>query len=163
MGTTARLTAFLLAGVLLVGCGDDPAPAAGGGGGDTLEVVGTQSLEFEPTEFSVTAGEEVTVELTAEGVEHDFNIEDAADVGQVSEPMDMDEHDHGHGDEGGEAGEDGEAMAMDDDDLHVIHAEADATASGAFTIDEAGTYTVYCAVPGHRQAGMEATLEVADA
>lgn len=154
MGTTARITAFVLAGALLVGCGDDAAPAAGGGGGDTIEVVGTQSLQFEPTEFSVTAGEEVTVELTAEGVEHDFTIEDAAAVGRVSEPMDMDHSDHG---------DEGEDMAMDDDDLHVTHAEPDETASGAFTIDEAGTYTVYCAVPGHRQAGMEATLEVADA
>jgi plastocyanin len=31
---------------------------------------------------------------------------------------------------------------------------------GTITLD-AGTYTIYCDIPGHRSAGMEATLEVA--
>ena len=30
----------------------------------------------------------------------------------------------------------------------------------SFTAPEAGTYTIYCTVPGHEQAGMTATLEV---
>lgn len=92
------------------------------------------------------AGEEITLELTAEaGVEHDVVIADAADVGTVGEEGDMDM-------DNGEAG-----------DLHVAHADAGQTTSATFTIDEPGTYEVYCSVPGHREAGMTANLTATDA
>ena len=43
---------------------------------------------------------------------------------------------------------------------HVVHAQGGKTAKGGLTIDEPGTYTFYCSVSGHRQAGMTGTLVV---
>jgi uncharacterized cupredoxin-like copper-binding protein len=130
-----------LAALTLAACGND----------DTLDTVtdvsitATDGLRFEPDEFAVPAGEEVTVTFTAESsVEHDLRIEG---VGMAATAGD-----EGHGDE----------HAMEDDDLHVAHADAGETVTATFTVDEAGTYQVYCSVPGHRGAGMEATLTVVD-
>lgn len=44
------------------------------------------------------------------------------------------------------------------DDTKVVEARGGAEVG---TVDlEAGTYTFYCSIPGHREAGMEGTLEV---
>lgn len=51
-------------------------------------------------------------------------------------------------------------FVIDDLDAHVV-ADRGETAEGGFTA-EAGTYTYYCSVPGHRRAGMEGTLTVTD-
>jgi plastocyanin len=49
---------------------------------------------------------------------------------------------------------------LDELDAHVA-ADADETATGGFnTGDEPGTYTYYCSVAGHRDAGMEGELIV---
>ncbi len=151
---TSRIFAFVAAGLLMAACGDgDPADEAT----DTIVVEGTNEMRFEPDEFVVRAGEQVTVELTSEGLEHDFNIEGVADVGRAGE-MDMDDDMDNDMDDHGD-----DHPEVPHDDLHIVHVDPGETATGSFTIDEPGTYTVYCAVPGHREAGQEATLVVVDA
>ena len=147
----AKMLVLIAAGALLAGCNDGDTAAEAT---DTIEVVGTDEMQFEPDEFVVPAGQEITVELTSEGLEHDFNIEGVADVGQAGTADDMDgDMDDDHGDDHPE---------VPHDDLHIVHVDPDETETGTFTIDEPGTYIVYCSVPGHREAGQEATLEVVD-
>ncbi|MGH9032566.1 MAG: plastocyanin/azurin family copper-binding protein [Acidimicrobiia bacterium] len=42
----------------------------------------------------------------------------------------------------------------------LVEASGGDTEEGGFTIDEAGDYTFFCSVPGHRAGGMEGTLTV---
>lgn len=50
-------------------------------------------------------------------------------------------------------------FTIDDIDVHVA-ADRGETAEGGLRADEAGEYTFYCTVAGHREAGMEGTLVV---
>ena len=52
-------------------------------------------------------------------------------------------------------------FVLEDGDEVVASAAAGESAVGTVTLDP-GTYTFYCGVPGHREAGMVGTLEVAD-
>lgn len=45
-------------------------------------------------------------------------------------------------------------------ELHVVAAAKGETATGGFIAPAAGEYQFYCAVAGHREAGMEGTLVV---
>jgi uncharacterized cupredoxin-like copper-binding protein len=147
MRSTPHLVTALTAGALLLAaCGSD----AEADPTTELSVVGTDELAFEPDAFTVPVGQEVTLELTSEGVEHDLVIEDAAEVGHAG--------DMGHGDHD----DNSEDHAEGEHDLHVAHADAGESATATFQIDEPGSYEVYCSVPGHREAGMTATLEVTD-
>jgi len=126
----------------LAACGSDNGEQAA----SELAVTGTDTLEFSPDSFTVAVGTEITLEFTAEdAVEHDFVIAGAADVGSTG--------DEGHGDHRDDT-------SMDETDLHVAHADAGQSVTATFTINEAGTYDVYCSVPGHRESGMVATLTV---
>lgn len=44
----------------------------------------------------------------------------------------------------------------------IVEASAGETETNGFTIDDAGEYTFYCSVPGHRAGGMEGTLTVTE-
>ncbi len=143
--TRSRWQTALLGAIVLVisACGGDTTPQAT----TELAVTGTDALAFEPDEFTVPAGQQVTLEFAAgTAVEHDFVITDAADHGLVG--------DAGHG---AHADQD---HAESSGDLHIAHADAGQTVTATFTIDTPGTYEVYCSVPGHRQSGMVATLTV---
>ncbi len=50
-------------------------------------------------------------------------------------------------------------FTIDELDAHVV-ADVGETVAGGLRADEPGEYTYYCAVPGHRAAGMEGTLIV---
>lgn len=52
-------------------------------------------------------------------------------------------------------------FVIDGFDTHV-HADPDTTTTGGLRIDETGSYTAYCSVPGHREAGMTATVVVTE-
>jgi plastocyanin len=52
-------------------------------------------------------------------------------------------------------------LVIDGVEAH-IHADPGETTTGGLRISEPGTYTAYCSVPGHREAGMTATIVVTD-
>lgn len=51
-------------------------------------------------------------------------------------------------------------FVIEDIELHVVAASKGDTATGGFIAPAAGEYHFYCAVSGHRDAGMEGTLVV---
>lgn len=134
---------------------------------DEVTVVGSDDLAFSPGSFTVTAGTEVELVLRSSGdAEHDLVLEDGTDVASTG-GHDMDDTEGGtHGDDGdhGEGDEHGDEHGdeVPEGDLHLVHAEGGDEASTTLTVDQPGTYTLYCSVPGHREAGMEATLEVVE-
>lgn len=50
-------------------------------------------------------------------------------------------------------------FTIDELDAYVA-ADRGEAATGGVSADEPGTYSYYCSVPGHREAGMEGTLTV---
>jgi cytochrome c oxidase subunit 2 len=50
-------------------------------------------------------------------------------------------------------------FVIDELDTHISAGPGE-TAEGGLRVDEAGRYTFYCSVSGHREAGMEGTLVV---
>lgn len=138
-----RTTAAVLAAIvvlLLSACGDDDAATDDGGGaeGSTSIEAAAAEYAFSPDSWTVPAGEEFTIELSNEGsIQHEWAVLKA-----------------------------GEEIASEDEftedkvlfEVEAIPAGESTTES--FTIDDAGTHQVICAIEGHFDAGMEGTLEV---
>ena len=112
--------------------------ACGGPGTSEISTAMTE-FAFTPSSSSVSAGNEVTLTLTNDGtVDHNWVLMDAGYM--VTTPF-------------------------DDADRAKVFAETSLAAgdSATFTFtapSEAGTYQVVCSIPGHLEAGMEASLTV---
>jgi len=141
----AALLALALAAFALVACGDsDDDTTTSGGGATTTETTtggdgggsatGGSTLEFEADPDGALAY--TTTEATTEAgkVTIDFN-------NPQSLPHDVVIEDAQENDVGG--------------------TEVITSSSTSATVDlKPGTYTFYCSIPGHREAGMEGTLTV---
>jgi plastocyanin len=130
----SRLAAgVLVLAITLVACGGDDDDA----GGNSIQARAAE-FSFEPTSWTVNAGEEFSIEFTNGGsIEHEWAV---IDLGEDIESEDE--------------------FAEDKVLLEVEAVPASESATESFTIAEAGTYQVICAVPSHFNAGMEGSLTV---
>jgi len=124
---------------LLAACSSGPEP---------LEVtLQAAEFRFEPSSVEVTAGQQVTVTMQNMGtVEHDFVIQEIPVEQSAAES---------------ESATPGHTM----DEMEVepaVHtgAMAGMSASVSFVPTKPGTYEFFCAIPGHKEAGMVGTLIV---
>jgi plastocyanin len=128
----------LLVAVPLGACGDDDDAGSGDGAASTsIEATATE-FSFDPDAWTVPAGEEFTIDFTNDGtVEHEWAVINLGD--------DLDS----------------EADFAEEKVLFEVEAiPAGESTEQSFTVDEAGTYQVLCAIETHFDAGMEGTLTV---
>lgn len=126
--------AFMIA--VVAGC----TSSSGDEAATTLDVT-TASMAFSSKEIALEKGKPVKLVLNnTDAVLHDFSI-DKIGV-KVKETTSAVHDDHSKA-----------------PDLHVA-AEAGQTATVEFTPTAPGTYTYYCTVAGHKEAGMTGTLTV---
>lgn len=124
---------LLLSAVVLV------LSACGGGGPSTTINVTMTDFHFEPAEFTVPAGQEITINATNNGaVEHEFVIfKLGTDAGEK------------FGDE-------------DEENIYwEVEVQPGQSVSAVFTApSEPGEYFVTCGIEGHLEAGMNGKLTV---
>lgn len=87
MTRTRTVIATAAAALALAACGGDDGDAAGGAAsGDTLQIVGTDSLTWDVESFEAPAGT-LTVELTCEdAVNHNFVIDETGEEVVACDP-----------------------------------------------------------------------------
>jgi uncharacterized cupredoxin-like copper-binding protein len=138
--TRKTIPTFLVGGLLLASCSSPPPP---------LEVtLHAAEFRYEPGTIQAQVGQDVTVALANIGtLEHDFVILEIPMAQSAEQATEMAEHDMG-------------SIGVDPD-IHLA-AMPGLNADVTFTPTESGTYEFYCAVPGHREAGMVGTLIVVE-
>ncbi|HUW02909.1 MAG TPA: plastocyanin/azurin family copper-binding protein [Acidimicrobiales bacterium] len=123
--------------VALGACGSDDDGDSGEGASTSIEATATD-FEFDPTGWTVPAGEEFTIDFTNDGgVEHEWAVLKAGD--------DIESEDE---------------FAEEKVLFEVEAIEPGTDTSESFTVAEAGEYQVICAIETHFDAGMEGTLTV---
>jgi uncharacterized cupredoxin-like copper-binding protein len=135
-----RTMLLIVWAVLLTACGGTTKAS-------TEITLDATDFSYSPVSVNVPAGEPVVLTLKNSGVvEHDFVIE-KIDVQSVVKKDSGSEAHHAHGEEM-------------DFDLHISAQPGD-TSVLEFTVSEPGTYTFFCSVAGHKEAGMLGELVVA--
>jgi plastocyanin len=135
-----KLGILLAALLTLAACngGDGEDGAAGGDASTSIQATATE-FAFDPDAWTVPAGEAVTLEFTNDGaIEHEWVIVEQGTTLTSTEEF---EEDHV---------------------VWEIEAAPGETETGEFTVEEAGTYQVICAIEEHLDNGMEGTLEVVE-
>lgn len=135
-------TAWVVGGAAVVlsaaGCGDDVTDG-GGEAATEIEAVATE-YAFDPDSWTVPSGEAVTMTLNNEGDElHEWVIVEQGTTLEGSDDF------------------------TEDVVVWEIEADPGTTESDEFTAPGPGSYQVVCALPGHIEGGMVATLEVVEA
>ena len=149
-----RLLAASAAAALLVslnscGSGDDASTSSNPDGEVRTVEVDMVDIAFEPDTIEVNRGETIRFRFTNRGeVAHDAFIGDRD--AQHEHEADMRENDdNGHGDGHGDEADD------------AVTVEPGDTADLTYTFDEDETLEIGCHQPGHYDAGMKVTVEVA--
>ena len=139
-----RSSRALVIGVLAVAtlalgaCGDDDDEADDDEGASTSIEATASDFEFDPDSWTVPAGEEFTIAFENDGsVEHEWAV--------IKQDQDLESEDD---------------FAEDKVLFEVEAVPAGESTTETFTVDDAGTYQVICAIDTHFDAGMEGTLTV---
>ncbi|HEX2981661.1 MAG TPA: plastocyanin/azurin family copper-binding protein [Anaerolineaceae bacterium] len=132
--TSIVLSLFIVFSMVLSACG------GGSGSGATTNITTAMSdFKFDPAEWTVPAGEEITLQISNTGqLEHDWILM----MSPATIPFDTDD----------------EANVVTE-----VEQEPGENTSFKFTApSEPGDYQVVCGIPGHLEAGMKGTLHVVE-
>jgi len=144
------IAALVVAGVTLSACGDgDPSSGDDAGQHRTVEV-DMVDIAFAPDTLEVVRGETVEFVFTNSGdVVHDAFVGDR--VAQADHEVEMRaSDDDGHGD-----------SHDDEADDPAVTVDPDETGTLTYTFDQPGTIEIACHQPGHYEAEMVITVDVA--